>query len=161
MSVFPRFFWFYRVFGCFSAMGVQKHHKKRFAKKSCRKVFTKSSTKNPKPTFLGLFYHVFGRFSVRGAQNTTQIYRKNKSDPIPFSYSDPPTHHGGHRFFFAGPLAAGSWCTSASRPDLQFFDQMGCASVLNPLNCIALLINYINCVLRLEQRNAPPEIKYL
>jgi hypothetical protein len=25
MSVFPRFFLFYRVFGCFSAMGVQKH----------------------------------------------------------------------------------------------------------------------------------------
>jgi hypothetical protein len=33
MSVFPRLFWFYRVFGCFSAMGVQKHYKKRFTKK--------------------------------------------------------------------------------------------------------------------------------
>jgi hypothetical protein len=32
-------------------------------------------------------------------------YRKNKSDPSPFSYSDPPTHHGGPRLFFvAGPL---------------------------------------------------------
>jgi hypothetical protein len=49
MSVFIDFFWFYRVFGCFSATGVQKHHKKRLAKKSRRKVFTKNSAKNPKP----------------------------------------------------------------------------------------------------------------
>jgi hypothetical protein len=34
-------------------------------KTSCRKVFTKKSTKNPKPIFPRLFYHVFGRFSVR------------------------------------------------------------------------------------------------
>jgi hypothetical protein len=32
MSVFPRLFWLYRVFRCFSAMGVQKHYKKGFAK---------------------------------------------------------------------------------------------------------------------------------
>jgi hypothetical protein len=32
-------------------------------------------------------------------------YRKNKSDPSPFSYSDSPTHHGGRRFFFCRPLA--------------------------------------------------------
>jgi hypothetical protein len=32
MSVFPRLVLFYRGFGCFSAMGVQKHYKKRFAK---------------------------------------------------------------------------------------------------------------------------------
>jgi hypothetical protein len=32
MSVFPRLFLFYRVFGCFLAMGVQKYYKKRFAK---------------------------------------------------------------------------------------------------------------------------------
>jgi hypothetical protein len=95
------FFLFYRVFGCFLAMGVQKHHKK-----SCRKVFTKNSTKNPKPTFSRSFvYHVFGRFSMRGVQkHDKKISEKNKSDPSPFSYSDPPTHHGGHRFFFAGPL---------------------------------------------------------
>jgi hypothetical protein len=39
------------VLSRFRAMGVQKHYKKRFTKKSCRKVFTKYSTKNPKPTF--------------------------------------------------------------------------------------------------------------
>jgi hypothetical protein len=48
-------------------------------------------------------------------------YRKNKSDPSPFSYFDPPTHHGGHRFFFVGgPLAGGplewdSWGYNAAR----------------------------------------------
>jgi hypothetical protein len=39
---FSSAFRFYRGFGCFSAMGVQKHYKKRFAR---RKVFTKKSTK--------------------------------------------------------------------------------------------------------------------
>jgi hypothetical protein len=71
-------FWFYRVFGCFSAMGVQKHHKKGFTERSCRKVFTKKSTKNPKPIFPRFFCHVFGRFSVRAGQkhdkrNTREI----------------------------------------------------------------------------------------
>jgi hypothetical protein len=83
-------------------MGVQKHYQKRFAKKSCRKVFTKNSTKNPKPTFSRFFFnHVFGRFSMRGVQkHDKKNIEKNKSDPSPFSYFDPPTHHGGHRFFF-------------------------------------------------------------
>jgi hypothetical protein len=58
-------FFFNRVFGCFSAMGVQKHYQKLFAKKSCRKVFTKEIDQKSKTDF---FYHVFGRFSVRGVQ---------------------------------------------------------------------------------------------
>jgi hypothetical protein len=50
-------------------MGVQKHYKKRFAKEIVSKVFTKNSTKNPKPTFSRFFFnHVFGRFSMRGVQ---------------------------------------------------------------------------------------------
>jgi hypothetical protein len=40
---FSSTFLFCRLFGCFSAMGVQKHYKKRFATKSCRKVFAKKS----------------------------------------------------------------------------------------------------------------------
>jgi hypothetical protein len=62
MSGFPRFFWFYRVFGCFAATGVQKHHtKKCFTKESCRKVFTKKSTKKIKPDFfLDLFIAFLG-----------------------------------------------------------------------------------------------------
>jgi hypothetical protein len=75
-------------------------------KKSCRKFFTKKSTKNPKPTLSRFFfYHVSGRFSMRGGQKHDKKYQKNKSDPSPFSYFDPPTHHGGHRFFFGRPRA--------------------------------------------------------
>jgi hypothetical protein len=36
---FLDFFLFYRVLGCFSAMGVQKHYKKRFTKKIVSKRF--------------------------------------------------------------------------------------------------------------------------
>ena len=69
MSVFPRLFLFCRVFRCFLAMGVQKHNKKRLTKKSCRKLFTKKSTKKSQTDFFSIFfYHVFGRFSVRGVQ---------------------------------------------------------------------------------------------
>jgi hypothetical protein len=48
VSFSSTFFLFYRIFGCFSAMGVQKqkHYKKKcFTKKSCREVFAKKSTK--------------------------------------------------------------------------------------------------------------------
>jgi hypothetical protein len=110
MSVFPRLFLFYRIFGCFSAMGVQKHYKKRFAKKSLRKCFTKQSTKSPKPTFSRFCYYVFGRFSVRGVQKQDLKLSKKKSNPSPFLAFDPPTHHGGHRFFFNWRLAAPCSC---------------------------------------------------
>jgi hypothetical protein len=58
-----------------------------------------------------LFYHVFGRFSMRGVQKRDKKCHQKKSDPGPFSYSDPPTHHGGHRFcFFCRPLGRfGIW----------------------------------------------------
>jgi hypothetical protein len=48
---FSSTFLFYRVFGCFLAMGVQKHYKNRFTKKMCRKGFYKKVDKNPKPFF--------------------------------------------------------------------------------------------------------------
>jgi hypothetical protein len=66
---FLDFFLFCRVFGCFSATGVQKHHNynKRFAKQSCRKVFTKESTKNPKQIFSSIsFNRVFWAFLGEG-----------------------------------------------------------------------------------------------
>jgi hypothetical protein len=48
-------------------------------------------------------------------ENSTYLFilKKNvtqKTDPGPFLYflaSDPPTHHGGHRFVFGGPLVCG------------------------------------------------------
>jgi hypothetical protein len=60
VSVFPRFFGFIAFSGVFLAMGVQKHYRKNVLQpKACRKVFTKKSTKSPKPTF--------GRFRVLGS----------------------------------------------------------------------------------------------
>jgi hypothetical protein len=66
---------------------VQKHHKKRFTKKIVSKSFYKKFDQKYKTVFsLYFFYHVF--------------------DPGPFLASDPPTHHGAHRFCFGGPLTA-------------------------------------------------------
>jgi hypothetical protein len=90
-------------------MGVQKHNKKRLTKKSSRKLFTKKSTKNPKPIFSRFsffFYHVFGRFSVRGVQkHDKKISKKNLTSPGTFLASEEPTNHVGVRhFFFECPL---------------------------------------------------------
>jgi hypothetical protein len=65
-------------------MGVQKHYKNLLQNNSCRKVFTKKSTKNPK--------RFFSRFLF-----ITLFFSR-------FLASDPPTHHRGHRFFWGGPL---------------------------------------------------------
>jgi hypothetical protein len=109
---FPRFFLFYRVFGCFSAMGVQKHYtlQKNVLQKNRVERFYKKFDQKSKTDFFSIFSNrIFGRFSVRGVQNTIKKYRKFKSDPIAFSYPHPPTHHRGRRFFFAPwPLGLGT-----------------------------------------------------
>jgi hypothetical protein len=51
---FSSTFLFYRVFGCFSATGVQKHHKNRCTKNRLEKCLPKNSTKNPKPIFFSV-----------------------------------------------------------------------------------------------------------
>jgi hypothetical protein len=81
-----------------------------------KSFYKKIDQKSKTDFFLDLFYHVFGRFSVRGVQKHDKKYRTNKSDPSPFLASDPPTHHGDHRFLFWRPLGLlplGSWpsCT--------------------------------------------------
>jgi hypothetical protein len=58
-------FLIYCVFGGFSAMGAQKHYKKRFATEIVSKSFCKQIDKSPKLFFLN---HVFGCYSVRGVQ---------------------------------------------------------------------------------------------
>jgi hypothetical protein len=45
--------------------------------------------------FLVFFYHVFGRFSVRGVQK----YEKNLTSPGTFLASEEPTNHVGARHF--------------------------------------------------------------
>jgi hypothetical protein len=56
------------VFKCFLAMGVQKHYKKRLKKIVSKRISKQSANKIQNRLFLDLFYHVFGRFSVRGVQ---------------------------------------------------------------------------------------------
>jgi hypothetical protein len=82
MPVFPRFFWFYRIFRCFLAMGAQKHHKTFWQKIQNR-------------FFLNSFYHVFGSFSVRRVRKQHQTNVGGEIDPDPVLAFDPPTHHEG------------------------------------------------------------------
>jgi hypothetical protein len=67
---FLDFFLFYRVFGCFEAMGVQRHYKKTFYKKNRVEKFLQKFEKKSKTKtdFFRFFSHVFGRFSGRGVQ---------------------------------------------------------------------------------------------
>jgi hypothetical protein len=101
MSVFPRFF--PRVFGCFSAMGVQNtKHKNVLQKYRVEKFLQKIRPKIQNRLFFDFLNHVFGGFSVRGVKkHDKKISEKNKSDPSLFLASYPPTHHGGHDFLAA------------------------------------------------------------
>jgi hypothetical protein len=101
MSVFPRLFLFYRVFGCFSATGVQKHYKKRFGKKSCRNVFTEKKIDQKSKTYFSRFFsHVFWRFLLRGEKNTTIFFRKQNPTLVLFwPLTHPPTT-GAAAFIF-------------------------------------------------------------
>jgi hypothetical protein len=87
-------------------MGVQKHYKKHFTKKSCRKGFKKKSTKSPKPIFSRIvFYHVFGRFSVRGVQkHDKKISKKNLTLVLFWPLTHPPTTGVIDFVFIGGPL---------------------------------------------------------
>jgi hypothetical protein len=82
-------------------MGVQKHYKKRLTQKSCRKLFTKKSTKKSQTDFFSIFfYHVFGRFSVKGVQkHDKKNLEKKLTSPGTFLASEEPTNHVGARHF--------------------------------------------------------------
>jgi hypothetical protein len=108
---FSSIFFVLSRFRVYLSDGSSKTLQKTFYKKKCvEKVLQKIRPKLQNRFFLDFFNHVFGRFSVRGVQKHDKKYRQNKSDPIPFSYSDPPTHHGGPRFFLRRPLVLmGLW----------------------------------------------------
>jgi hypothetical protein len=98
---FLDFFCFIAFSGVFQRREFKNTTKNVLPKKIVSKSFYKKFDQKSKTDFFSNFFnHVFGRFSMRGVQKHDKKYRKNKSDPIPFSYSDPPTHHGGPRFFF-------------------------------------------------------------
>jgi hypothetical protein len=111
MSVFPRLFSFIAVMGvsqrlvCAQRWELKNTTKNVLQKRSCRKGLQNNRPKIQNRFFLDLFNHVFGRFSVGGVKK--KILKK--SDPGPFLIPDPPTHHGGHRFFSSGPLAWARW----------------------------------------------------
>jgi hypothetical protein len=109
MSVFPRLFFCFksrfRVFLRFSAL--KNTTKNVLQKKSCRKCFTKNSTKNPKPTFSRfIFYHVFGRFSMRGVQKHDKKYQQQKNLTLVLfrTPTHPPTTGVPGKKKIAGPL---------------------------------------------------------
>jgi hypothetical protein len=88
-------------------MGVQKHYKKRFAKKIVSKSFYKKFDQKSKTDFFSIFfYHVFGRFSVRGAQkHDKKIPKKTNLTPVLFwPLTHPPTTGVTDFFLIGGPL---------------------------------------------------------
>jgi hypothetical protein len=102
---FSSTFFCYRVFGCFLAMGVQKHYKKRFTKQIVSKSFyNKFDQKSKTDFFLDFFYHVFGRFSMRGVQkhDKTNIEKINLALVLFRTLTHPPTT-GVPDFFLAAP----------------------------------------------------------
>jgi hypothetical protein len=60
------FFWV--SFWPFLGKGSSKTPPKSFYKKSMSKGFYQKIGKNPKQFFLDFVYHIFGRFSARGAR---------------------------------------------------------------------------------------------
>jgi hypothetical protein len=102
MSVFPRFF-LPLAFGCFLAMGVQKHYKKRCTKykKSCQKAFTKKSKIDKKIQnrffflrFCLLRFWAFLSFSARGeggSKTRQKISKKYLTLVLFWPLTHPPT----------------------------------------------------------------------
>jgi hypothetical protein len=83
-------------------------------KKSCGKVFTKKSTKNPKTDFFSiLFSHVFGRFLVRRSKPRNKKHTQKKTDQAWYFFglrgtNQPPQGPSIFNFFLSvelGPLA--------------------------------------------------------
>ena len=107
ISVFPRFFLFYRVFRCFLVTGVKRHYRKRFAKKLCRKVFQKNRQKNPKPIFSRFFFITFLGVSRWGELKNTIKKSRKKIWPTLVLFWPPrnqPTTPRSVTFFFECPL---------------------------------------------------------
>jgi hypothetical protein len=88
-------------------MGVQKHYKKRFTKKIVSKSFYKKiDQKSKTDCFSNFFYHVFGRFSMRGVQKHDKKYQKINLTLVLFRTLTHPPTTGVPDYFFAGPLGA-------------------------------------------------------
>jgi hypothetical protein len=86
---------FHCVFRCYLAMGVQKHHKKRFTKQPCRGLFTKKSTKNPKPISPRFFANALSEALLGEGSSKARLKNltKNLTGPGTFLASEEPTNH--------------------------------------------------------------------
>jgi hypothetical protein len=121
MSVVPQLFCFIAFSGV-SQRWEFKNTTKMFYKKSCRKVFTKKLKKNhlkiPNRFFLECFYHVFGRFSMRGVQkHDKKIYTQIWTLVLFWPLTYPPTT-GVTDFVFCRPLGLGPTPGLKQREDL-------------------------------------------
>jgi hypothetical protein len=84
---------------------------------SCPNVFTKQSTKKTKPFFFSICFITFLSVSRSGEfKNTIKTPLKQNLTLVLFCLlaSDPPTHHGGHRFVFVSPLHVKPYTISIS-----------------------------------------------
>jgi hypothetical protein len=106
VSFSSTFFWFYRVFGCFSAIRVKKHHK-TFCIKLVSKSLHKKLDKNLKPIFFSIFFSRFWAFLGEGSSKTRQkdIEKINPTLVLfwPLSCLTHPSTTGATDFFWAGP----------------------------------------------------------
>jgi hypothetical protein len=85
-------------------MGVQKHNKKRFTRKSCRKKNSKKIDKKSKTDFCRFVLSRFWAFPGEGSSKTPLNKSKNNLTLVLFwPLTHPPTT-GVADFFFAGPL---------------------------------------------------------
>jgi hypothetical protein len=103
MSVFPRLF-FIAFSGVFQRWEFKNTTKNVLQNNRVEIVLQKFDQKSKTDFFSNWFFSRFWAFLDEGGlKSRFKQNLKNKSDPSPFPYSDPPTHHGGPRFFFCGP----------------------------------------------------------
>jgi hypothetical protein len=90
----------------FFSDGSSKTLQKTFYKKIVSKSFYKKIDQKSKTDFFSdLFYHVFGRFSMRGVQkhDKTNIEKINLTLVFSRTLTHPLTHHGWSPIFFFLP----------------------------------------------------------
>jgi hypothetical protein len=103
------FFWFYRVLGCFAAIGIQNTTKNVSQKNRVEKFLQNKSTDNPKPIFcrfLSRFWAFLGEGSSKALSK--KYPQKNLTLILFWPLTHPPTT-GSPTFFLPAPCSCW-WC---------------------------------------------------